>query len=115
VAAEALGVPEPFATNIARFRFPLGPVDRNGDPAERPSTLDGLRTLGHGFRRTPTIQGPVRRVLTDVERARFRASLIKPGQERCLLRVRWIRSLHQPGWPVTGTDNTQLNEYAFEL
>lgn len=109
----ALGIPEPFATNIATVRFPIGAVDESGIPAAERTFLEELSVLGHRFRQSPLHPRP-QPVLSPVEQARIRRNLGADDNAGHVLIVRWIRELYSPA-ARTWRDTLVINEYVHSL
>lgn len=65
-APTLLGVPEPYATNIATFRFPLVPVPSVGETGASVGWYERLATQGHKF--AATGRHRLSRDLVDAER-----------------------------------------------
>jgi hypothetical protein len=108
-AAVLLGVPEPYATNIATFRFPLGPVSVAGFPVGQQTWYERLATQGHKFSALPFHQLHDR--LSDAERIYLARRF--PRAER--LEISWWRDALRAEAGQLTIDRTQLNTYSLAL
>ena len=108
-AVRFLGVPEPDATTIAVFRFPLGPVSAGGRAMAGPRWYDRLATQGHKFAATS------RHAVTEQLGEEERAYLIHrfPAAEQ--VEVSWWREVVHVEAGRLVVERTPLNRYRLRL
>jgi hypothetical protein len=108
-AVRFLGVPEPYATNIAVFRFPVGSVSASGLAVARPGWYDRLATQGHKFAATG------RHAVNDRLSEEEHAYLVRrfPAAEE--IEVSWWREIVHVESGRLVVERTPLNRYRLTL
>jgi hypothetical protein len=108
-AVRFLGVPEPYATNIAFFRFPVGPVSASGLAVARLGWYDRLATQGHKFAATG------RHAVNDRLSEEERVYLIRRFPAAAQVEVSWWREVVHVESGRLVVERTPLNRYRLTL